>query len=105
MEEGPQDSDGEYSGPEIDHPHMRSSMDSERGIPFLSEIHSPTATQPGNISGGQPTHMKTKMNINFYICSSPCQAGVTRHKLGYQAVTHTPDLLLDCSGVADIGCT
>ena len=54
MEQGPQDSDGEYSGPEIDHPHMRSSMDSERGIPFLSEIHSPTATQQGQISGVHP---------------------------------------------------
>ena len=48
----PMDSEeDEYQMREVDHPHMRSSLDSERGVPFISELHSPTGSQPGDISG------------------------------------------------------
>lgn len=48
----PMDSEeDEFPGRDIDHPHMRSSLDSERGVPFLSELHSPTGSQPGDIAG------------------------------------------------------
>lgn len=34
----------------VDHPHMRSSLESERGVPFISGVHSPTGSYPDDIT-------------------------------------------------------
>lgn len=44
----PQTQEEEQFEDVIDHPHMRSSFDSEQGVPFISELNSPLQTQTGS---------------------------------------------------------